>query len=559
MNDLDAKIAQLDKPGTTIKDVIQVLGEPQKYSWGQQTFGKSALPPTYIARLPHGVQIVLSGGTVTELRCEAGGSESGFNWHGKLHLGSSLDDVLQVVGPPTETVVGKPLAFASGVLYRDIDGKKGDCYYARPDQNVRFFFLNYRVTALYITTGERSSGAPDQQYITALSPLAIVRQPPPMHFDRGALGTLPAYNPKDARTPWQVDLRSRDLSRLDISGRLADLLHAVFDSNTRFPSNLPVGFDPARIMELGKDPGLGIRELHAKGVTGKGVGIGIIDQTLLVDHIEYRDRLRLYEEIHNLGNPSAMHGPAVASIAVGKTVGVAPESDLYYIAETHGVYTVGGEFNWDFTWLAKSIDRLLAVNAGLPKERRIRVISISVGWSPQQKGYAEVMAAVQRATKDRVFVVSTALANTHSLAFHGLGRQPLADPNSFASYSPGSWWASEFWDGGGRISPGERLLVPMDSRCVAGPTGPEDYVLYADGGWSWCVPWISGLYALACQVKPDITPAEFWAEALTSGQTVRIRNGETEVDFRTIANPVSLIEDLQRGIMSQRAPAPPLP
>ena len=26
-----------------------------------------------------------------------------------------------------------------------------------------------------------------------------------------------------------------------------------------------------------------------------------------------------------------MHGPAVSSIAVGKTVGVAPEADLYYI------------------------------------------------------------------------------------------------------------------------------------------------------------------------------------------------------------------------------------
>ena len=31
-----------------------------------------------------------------------------------------------------------------------------------------------------------------------------------------------------------------------------------------------------------------------------------------------------------------MHGPAVASIAVGKTVGVAPEADLYYISSVNG-------------------------------------------------------------------------------------------------------------------------------------------------------------------------------------------------------------------------------
>lgn len=30
---------------------------------------------------------------------------------------------------------------------------------------------------------------------------------------------------------------------------------------------------------------------------GIGIGIAIIDQSLLTDHVEYKDRLRLYEEI----------------------------------------------------------------------------------------------------------------------------------------------------------------------------------------------------------------------------------------------------------------------
>ena len=80
--------------------------------------------------------------------------------------------------------------------------------------------------------------------------------------------------------------------------------------------------------------------------------------------MEYKDRIKLYEEIHINSDFAQMHGPAVASIAVGKNVGVAPEADLYYIAETHGVFKKDG-FDWDLYWLAKSIDRVIEINKGI--------------------------------------------------------------------------------------------------------------------------------------------------------------------------------------------------
>jgi hypothetical protein len=368
-----------------------------------------------------------------------------------------------------------------------------------------------------------------------------------LNFGRQELASLPRFDPRSSRHA-QVDLRGYDLRGLDLAGRLTDLLHADFDSRTRWPETLPAGFDPPRVSALGQDPGLGVRRLHAQKITGKGVGLGIIDQTLLINHAEYRDRLRLYEEIHNpADSPAQMHGPAVASIAVGKTLGVAPEADLYYIAEMHGTMGPGGRFNWDFSWLAQSIHRLLDVNGTLPEERKIRVISISVGWSRQQKGYAETMAAVERANRQGVFLVSTALEETHRLAFHGLGREVLNDPNEVASFGPGSWWATMFWSRAHRFAPGQRLLVPMDSRTTASPTGPEDYVFYWSAGWSWSVPWIAGLYALACQVRPDITPEWFWAEALKTGITIRVKRDGQEVEFGTIANPTALIERLRHS------------
>jgi serine protease AprX len=42
-----------------------------------------------------------------------------------------------------------------------------------------------------------------------------------------------------------------------------------------------------RLLESGKNPGLGIRALHNQGVTGRGVRVAIIDQNICLDNPEY--------------------------------------------------------------------------------------------------------------------------------------------------------------------------------------------------------------------------------------------------------------------------------
>jgi RNA polymerase sigma factor (sigma-70 family) len=162
-DDLDAKIAKLNHPGATVKEVLQVLGEPAKYVWNNKTFDKNHLPEKFVMVYPQSVAVMASGGQVVELRSE--GRSGGFSWRGKLRLGSSLDEVLQVLGPPSSTVVGKPLDFLDGVLYKDIEGRKGYGYYCRFDQNLRLFFADNKVAALYIivqgdTLGASTPGEP---------------------------------------------------------------------------------------------------------------------------------------------------------------------------------------------------------------------------------------------------------------------------------------------------------------------------------------------------------------------------------------------------------------
>jgi len=385
----------------------------------------------------------------------------------------------------------------------------------------------------------------------------IVRAPPEASIKRGPFTDLPRYDPESGRQ-WQVDLRGADLRALDLSGRIDDLRYAAFDSRTRWPDRMPPEFEPARVLVRNRNPGLGVRTLHARGLSGRGIGIGIIDQALLTSHGEYRDRLCLYEEIHVMDREAQMHGAAVASIAVGRSVGVAPGADLYFIAETHGRRGLRG-FEWDFTWLATAIDRMVAINELLPFDRRIRVIAISVGWSPERKGGAAADAALARARAAGIFVISTALERTYGLAFHGLGRDPLADPDAFESHRPGLWWAHGYDTGDRRFPPGRRLLVPMDSRAVASPTGADDYVFYSEGGWSWSVPWLAGLYALACEVRPELTPELFWSEALATGRTITYPYRGGDITLGTIADPVALINRLQAPLHAPEGAVSPSP
>jgi len=268
----------------------------------------------------------------------------------------------------------------------------------------------------------------------------IDRHPAVANWRRGSMTSIPIYNP-NSDDVWQMDLRSYDLSGLDLRRSSNDLMYADFDARTKWPSadKMPSGFDWQKIMELGKNPGLGIRSLHARGITGRGVGIAIIDQPLLVDHQEYAGRMRLYEEINIAPRiPSEMHGPAVTSIAVGKTTGVAPEADLYYIGCYAGDWGTGGanNFTYNFRYIAQGIQRILGINRQLPEGHKIRVISISVGWSPENKGYDQVMAAVEKAKAAGLLVVSSSLKETFGFKFQGLGRAPLADPDKFESYEP---------------------------------------------------------------------------------------------------------------------------
>lgn len=373
----------------------------------------------------------------------------------------------------------------------------------------------------------------------------ISRHPAPAVIPRysSKLTSIPKFDP-NSTDYLQVDLRSLDLTQIDMTGSLADLMHANFDSKTQWPSanRLPAGFDWQKIMETGKDPGLGIRTLHAQGVTGKGVNIAIIDQPLIIEHSEYVNQIKLYEEINIFPDTvSTMHGPGVASIAVGKTVGVVPEANLYYIA-TFLFDSAAKSKKQDYSYYVQALHRLIEINKELPKDQKIRAVSMSIGMHPEITGYDEFLAALQEAKAAGIFAISVNLSQVYGWNMLGLGRDPRSDPNDFQSYEPALWWKESFFAEG---FPTKILLLPMDSRTIASQTGTEDYVFFSQGGMSWTPPYLAGMYALAVQVKPEITPEEFWETALKTGRTIQIQHDGKDYEFGVILDPQALIEAIK--------------
>lgn len=443
--------------------------------------------------------------------------------------------------------VQRPFAKAGAKRAGDFRAREAPSAKGITDVNTKIKSLLFQFTGA-LTAGVIALTVEGQASDSSLLLPKIDRRPGADDLSRlhGKLTTLPVYD-AEATNPFKNDLRSADLSKLDLreSGS-KDLIHMSFDSRTVWPpvERMSKDFDPARVMELGKNPGLGIRSLHARGITGRGVAIAIVDQPLIIEHEEFGKRIQLYEETNiQPGTPSQMHGPAVASIAAGKSVGVAPEADIYYLA-AFAFDTTGKDGKaMNFRWYAQAVRRIVEINQQLPPEKKIRVISLSIGWHESQTGADEMEKAVAAAKKAGMLVTSSSINETHGVQINGLGRAPLADPDKFESYAPGMFWAKHL--NNPRL-PKNALLMPMDSRCTAGPTGAKDYAFYRQGGWSWITPYLAGVYALTVQVKPEITPDEFLSLARKTGRAMNWPLDNTTLPLGVIIDPGALIDALKQ-------------
>ncbi len=267
--------------------------------------------------------------------------------------------------------------------------------------------------------------------------------------------------------------------------------HTIFEGNEELQK---------KILENGKNPGLGVRALHKRGFTGKGVSVAIIDQNLLLESPEFSDRVAAYYECgYNYEDESSMHGPAVISILAGKTTGVAPDATVYYAAAP--------SWTGDSAYYADGLDWIINLNKTLPDSEKIRVVSVSAApsgeGSPFKKNTKLWDEAVERAQAAGILVMDCRLdPNT---GFIGHGFYDPKEPDNIQLMRNG-------WSKSGNTNPTEKgyISVPCDFRTTVEQYKSGDYFYRygGSGGLSWGIPYAAGVLALGWQVNPSLTANE---------------------------------------------------
>jgi serine protease AprX len=308
-------------------------------------------------------------------------------------------------------------------------------------------------------------------------------------------------------------LSNVSLVKLDLRDQMNFLNSMTFDTLTEWPpeNKLPQGFRPNEFIANAKNPGLGIRSLHKKGIDGTGVGIAIIDQPLLLGHKEYTACITRYDETGLKDLSPQMHGSPVASVAVGKNLGIAPGASLSYFAVPM--------WERDNMPYITALKKILEWNTILPEQEKIRAVSLSTGMFPDYPHYEEWKETLTQMDSNGILVVT---CDPAMLDYGILSLLPGENPDKFESYIPGIYVSEE-----------DVIRVPGANKTVASHRENDVYTFDRRGGMSWGAPYIAGLAVLAFQVDPQILPKEIIRLLIET--TVKTDSGP-------IVNPVGFIE-----------------
>lgn len=291
--------------------------------------------------------------------------------------------------------------------------------------------------------------------------------------------------------------RKKDFTRLS----LPFLALKAFDTHTKWPKQnmLPNGFNPSIWLGNGQNPGLGIRALHRKGLTGKGVAVAVIDKPINPDHLELNGRI-FY---HQVNIPSAkrknrkhFHGIACASILCGTTCGVAPDAVLHY-------FDVPDDLNNSFNY-CEALTEILDLNSELFEGMKIRVVSVSDNVSQKNREiYDRWHGLLKKAREQGIIVLFSDPESMHRIFTWG-GCPPYADCNNPDNYMYSSWPRDH------DSSHTEKMIVPADFRTTAMNYDSEGFTYWGESGFSWAIPYVAGLVALAVSINPAITQDELF-------------------------------------------------
>lgn len=302
---------------------------------------------------------------------------------------------------------------------------------------------------------------------------------------------------------------------------------------SEMPQKTADGFNPQKeIIEKYKEPAPGVRKVHEMGITGKGVNVAIIDGGL-TPHAEYNSQIRSITAFgYKDGVKPDSHAAAVTSQLAGKTCGSAPDANIQYYA------TDNDDPNQSNDTHIKALKDILEKNKKASDKDKIQVVSVSWGFAKDKADYPEVLKTIKELEDSGVAVFwpgqigigdhNPDTPPNELTLWQGVGRKYGKDPAKTDSVKPNYWSTPESLAMEAEII--ERtgmkpIIIPCDNKTVASSIDGKSFDYYPNGGMSWGTPTLAGVYCLAKEANPNITPKEFHQLAYETG-TDMLSNGK---------------------------------
>lgn len=322
-----------------------------------------------------------------------------------------------------------------------------------------------------------------------------------------------------------------DLSKYDLSAipNVKDLIETFrFNNETPWPQSLPKDIDPAKIMDKAKNPGLGIRGLHEKGLTGKGVNIGIIDLPIYTTHPEYKDAVAQYKQFGETEIKGSALGSGTLSIVAGKTVGIAPDAKVYYAA-------VAAE-KLDVMYYVNAIDWFIELNQTILKDNQIKLVTVPASLdgadTPFKENVDKWQPAVNKAKANGIIVLDCAPGSKLGSCWIDLDR--MDDIKAVKLGYP---------DNPKKEVSKEYLHIPTGPKTLAEEykDGIFGYEYIFKGGLTWAPSYAVGVLALGIQSAGETIRGKDILDLLYKTAYIYKQN---DMNYKII-NPVKFVEEVK--------------
>lgn len=253
-----------------------------------------------------------------------------------------------------------------------------------------------------------------------------------------------------------------------------------------------------------------IKKLNELGINGEGVNIAVIDQDFDETHDEVIGTIKEHISVDDK-TQNSFHGLCVLSNLSGKTIGVAPKSNVTF----YGFEPRGKESIRDSS--IKALEDIYEKNL---RGANIRLVSISGYLHTESPKYEEIK---QRLLSQNCYIIDSIEFGKCFTSINTRQKDKIED----YEYST---WQQEYIEGFK-----EKIAVPYTGISPL-INSKSDYKIGGDVTYSWVIPRFTGLVALCMQLNPNITLNEIENTAYETRYVTK--------DGKSIINPIDMIKTL---------------